>query len=223
MAGEDLDGKKKLERMNKLLGTDHFDKKSSKADKTKAPPPPPEPKKDEPVEDTSSDKNPVSPEEKPEPSVPVTPPSSTQSPTVPQSGAVTPTLNTQGTTMGQPGPVTPVLNTQDANAAPSGPVPVSVRVLPWEEHVTPPPVDAHPKVSWGMRVSIETYDFIKAHDSVRLQLQDKRTFKEKLSDWMEELKAQVTSELKPKPPEAPSAEKKEGADSKTQKGVEDSL
>jgi hypothetical protein len=213
MTDEDLEGKKKLERMNKLLGTDHFDKKAVRPDKSKA----------QALPESSKDKGAIPTDEISESPGQITPSPTTQNEGVGHVGPINAQINTKGETMGQPGPVTSVVNTQDANVAQPGPVPMSVRVLPWEEHVTPPPVDAHPKVSWGMRVSIETYDFIKAHDSVRLQLEDKRTFKEKLQDWLEELKTEVTSELRVKPAQAPTTEKKDGVDSKASEISKDNL
>jgi hypothetical protein len=76
------------------------------------------------------------------------------------------------------------------------PTPANQPSLPWKGPYT----DSHPKVSWGVRVTLETYDFIKAHDGIRLRLKDKRIFKEKLLDWLNELKTEVEAELETPPP-----------------------
>ena len=83
--------------------------------------------------------------------------------------------------------------------APKSVAPSTQPALPWKGHNG----DQHPKVSWGVRVTLETYDFIKAHDGIRLRLQDKRIFKEKLLDWLDELKKQVEVELQGTLPPTP--------------------
>ena len=228
----ETEGEKRLKRATKLLGTDHFDKKKDEPQtpKTADPSPPPVSTPPPPAPET-----PPTVETPPAPSAPAPPVPAVQSPP-PVKGADPPVSGGQS-----PGPAAPPappsvgpaprlkatkivddqyhvehvyetpVPTPDAPKSVTPPAPAAQPALPWKGHNG----DQHPKVSWGVRVTLETYDFIKAHDGIRLRLQDKRMFKEKLLDWLDELKRQVEVELQVPPPPAPPTQNGDKSGAKT--------
>ena len=228
----ETEGEKRLKRATKLLGTDHFDKKKDEPQpsKTADPSPPPVVTPPPPAPET-----PPTVGIPPVPSIPAPlgsavqspPPAKEADPPAPSGQSPSPTTPPASPSVG-PAPrlkatkivdnqyhvehvyETPVA-TPDAPKSVTPPAPVAQPTLPWKGHNG----DQHPKVSWGVRVTLETYDFIKAHDGIRLRLLDKRMFKEKLLDWLDELKRQVEVELQGTPPPTPPTSDGDKSGSKT--------
>lgn len=95
--------------------------------------------------------------------------------------------------------VPPKVEDQSVSHENTSETPINLSAEPKQPHSAPAPAfhpivipAEHPKVTWGCKIPLELYDFIKVHDAFCYILPDPRSFRKKFIDWLMELKEKNT-------------------------------